>query len=212
MVDKKPQRIALFSPRTFRKLFVVSHWVIPIVAVFFIFAHIYWRWELSWELMALIGTALLPFLLPLLVVYVGKIGAIEMRDDIFNSDVAEGFHIDESRPPPPVPQQGASNRIPTGPHFEALTSEEKKMLRTLWRVQGEYIKQGNNLRWGFKVGEGLPDYREFVRGFSTLKERSLVDENDQGLVYLTDVGMRYCHLNSDLIEKGGDAWTQFGPG
>ena len=55
--------------------------------------------------------------------------------------------------PAPLVQQQAPKRIPPGPHFEALTSEEKKMLRTLWRVQSEYISQGKQGLWGFMVRE-----------------------------------------------------------
>jgi hypothetical protein len=85
------------------------------------------------------------------------------------------------------------------------------MLRTLWRVQSEYISQGKRELWGFKVGESSADYREFVRGFSALKERGLVKEDARGLVFLTNTGVKYCQLNSDLIEMEGDAWTQFVP-
>lgn len=208
----KKKRIIPISPGTFRGLFLWSHWVIPSVAVFFIFAHFFWCWKLSWELVALIGTALLPFLLPLFFVYVGKIGAIEMRDDIFHSDSEGELPAQAVAPEPTAPAQlQTPRRIPPGPHFEALTSEEKKMLRTLWRVQSEYISQGKRELWGFMVREGSPDYREFVRGFNSLRERGIVQQDDRGLVALTNIGIEYCQLNSDLIEKGGDAWTQFVP-
>ncbi|HEY3931067.1 MAG TPA: hypothetical protein VGM58_01715 [Verrucomicrobiae bacterium] len=211
MAGKKKQSIPL-SPKAFRGLFLWSHWVVPLVAAFVIFAHIFWCLELSWQLIVLIGVVLLPFLLPLLFIYVGKIGTIEMRDDIFQPETE-----DKTLPPETTTQQpGASTlqepeptRIPTGPHFMALTGEERKMLRTLWRVQSQYISQGKRELWGFKVGESSPDYREFVRGFSTLNERGLVNQDARGLAFLTNVGIKYCQLNSDLIEKEGDAWTQF---
>jgi hypothetical protein len=211
MVGTNRQSIPL-SPKAFRRLFLWSHWIVPLVAVFVIFAHVFWCLELSWELIVLIGAALIPFLLPLLFVYVGKIGVIEMREDIFHPEIE-----DQALPPvvsapqlaAPATQEQVSSRIPSGPHFLALTPEEQKMLRTLWRVQSEYISQGKRELWGFKVGESSPDYREFVRGFSTLAERGLVNQDSRGLAFLTNTGVKYCQLNSDLIEKGGDTWTQF---
>jgi hypothetical protein len=103
VTGKKKQSIPL-SPKAFRRLFLWSHWVVPSVAVFVIFAHVFWCLELSWELIVLIGAALMPFLLPLLFVYVGKIGAIEMRDDIFDPE------IEDEALPPEAPLNNSPNR------------------------------------------------------------------------------------------------------
>lgn len=106
------------SPKAFRYLFIFSHWLIPLVGAFFIFGHFYWAWNLSWELMALIGFSILPFLLPLLFVYVGKIGNIEMRGDIFGYDESGPTTADNNaNQPASLPPV---KPLLAGPHFAAL--------------------------------------------------------------------------------------------
>jgi hypothetical protein len=75
-----------------------------------------------------------------------------------------------------------------------------------------YISEGKKELWGFKVGNMSPDYRQFVRGLGSLTQRGFVFQGKDGLVFLTPKrGIQYCQLNSDLLDKGGDAWTQFAP-
>jgi len=229
--EKKRRRIPI-SPAWVRFLFRAGHIVIPVVGTVFIYGHIVWHWILSWELIALVAMILVPFALPLLGFYVGKIGAIEMTDrDIFEDFESRDELVTAINEIPPEPPTGAisavppppppppptsqtphfTERLPLDPHFNALASEEQKVMRTLWKFQSDYIKQGKSELWGFVVNSGSPDYRPFVRGVSSLMQRGLVKQDPRGLVFLTDHGLGYCDRNSDLIEQEGEAWTQFAP-
>jgi hypothetical protein len=95
------------------------------------------------------------------------------------------------------------------PHFNALVPEEQKMMRTLWKYQRDYIRQGKSELWGFAVGSSSPEYGKFARGFSSLAQRGLVHQDKKGLVYLSLKGLGYAQRNDDLLSEDGDVWTQF---
>lgn len=220
MSDAKRRAVAIPPHAWFRFFFFASHLVVPLTAVVVIIANVFCEVTLSWELISLVAVALLPFLLPLLGVYVWKIGGVELNE-VATSGVVPST-VDQAPPPPPlnppVPPPAAHVApvpnpapIPTFASWEALTSEEKKMMRTLWRFQSEYFRNGQPGLWGFTIGEGSPDYRGFVRGFSSLAQRGLVLQDPRALVFLTKMGIEFCRMNSDIIEKDGDAWTQFAP-
>lgn len=107
-------------------------------------------------------------------------------------------------------------RKPTGPLMvfpdpNALTKEERKMLKTLWLYQRTYLLNKENKLWGFTISEAAPDYPEFMLGYSNLSQRGFVSQGDKGLVFLTDVGINYCRLYENRISEAGDAWTKFAP-
>lgn len=214
----------------FRWFFVAAHIVVPAIVGWIAVAHVWWCLRLSWEFIALITAGLLPFLLPLIGVYVGKMYGLEMNnisgvvrtDDVSSTrgpasqstptPGATSPHTlpraDVSPGPSPV-QQGGPIRV--FPNLRALTPDELKILRTLWKFQSEYIRNGQPGLWGFSVGPGAADYQQFVRGFSDLAQRGLVLQDPRGLVFLTQAGVDYCRSYTEELLAGGDAWTKFAP-
>jgi hypothetical protein len=219
------------SANALATVFRAANWGIPIYTLVFISGHLFFHWRLSWELMTLIILGLLPLALPLLGFYIGKIGSIETNHSLFDSedfedsgtvslDSAPSPSVPATVPPgPPTPSASGVTETtaptPSGPepNFDALTSEEQKMLRTLWKFQSEYLRQDKDALWGFVIGSGSPDYRQFVRAVHSLMQRGFVkQQRGSGMVFLTERGILYCNLNADLIEKEGDAWTTFSSG
>ena len=201
----------------FRFWFVAAHFVIPAAAVWLGFKHLFCCVEISWEVLVLFGVALLPFLLPLLCVYIVKAGTFETADPTGKSEFAPTPpeapepHAEAQPPQPPPIQLEAAPAPPTLPEIGALLSEELKVVRTLWKYQHDYEVNRTQGKWGFTVGEGAADYRDFVRGFSYLARRALVLQNPNGLVFLTDWGIEFCRKNSIALLAAGPAWTNFQP-
>jgi hypothetical protein len=221
MSEKKQRRRLPMSPDEVRSVFRAGHVILPLVGFVFIVGHLACDWKLSWELLVLLSVVLLPFILPLLGFYVGKIGALEINREIYRSDEFESVAIinEDSAPqpavipttaPPPVIQLQAEQNHPD-PNFYALTNDEQKVMRTLWKHQREYHKEGKASLWGFVIGSGSPDYRSFVRGVHSLMQRKLVKQDARGLAFLTHYGLGYADQNADLLEQVGDTWTEFEP-
>ncbi|MBI3884532.1 MAG: hypothetical protein HY302_02200 [Opitutae bacterium] len=228
--EKKRRRIPI-SPGLVRFLFRASHIVIPLVGVLFVVGHLAFHWILTWELLVLIAATLVPFVLPLLGFYVGKIGVVEMTDRGIFEDVeaecagitainetpqdpiVEGDLIPALVPPLAAPardQPHLGTRLSLDPDFNSLTRDEQKVIRTHWKHQREYL-QGKLGIWGFVVAAGSPDDRSFFRGSSSLIRRGLVKRDARGLVFLTDYGIGFGDRNSDLLDQGGNVWTRFAP-
>jgi hypothetical protein len=219
MSEVKRRAVAVPEEGIFKLLFYLAHFVVPLTTLAFLFLHIYCGIDLTWQILILAGVGLLPFLLPLFCVYVGKIWEIELNDMATQGVVASGTFP----PDPPGALSGKapntttpsptveSSTTPLGPDPNALTSAEKKMLRTLWKHQSRYISEGQPGLWGFSIRPVAPDYPEFVRGFNTLFERGIVMQNEQGLVFLTRAGIGYCQIFASAIDLEGEAWKQFVP-
>ncbi|MBI5769161.1 MAG: hypothetical protein HZA93_15315 [Verrucomicrobia bacterium] len=223
--ETKKRRGLPMSTDEVRTLFRASHLVLPAAGLAVIVGHLACGWKLSWEFLVVLGVVLLPFVLPLLGFYVGKIGVIEMANrEIFENYESELVTaINEAPPaqpvvppPQPPPQSNApASRLPDpiapDPSFHALTGDEQKVMRTLWKHQHDYIKAGNTALWGFVIGSRSPDYRSFVRGVHSLMQRKLVQQDSRGLVFLTSYGIGYADRNADLLDQDGDSWTKFEP-
>jgi len=229
MSGEKHRVVGFPDKGIFRNLFIAAQFMIPLTAGGLILASVLCVIDLSWQLLALTGIGLLPFLLPLVCVYVGKIWEIELNAmsrqgiipeaEMDAADCGTQAPTVSMSPTPtptpsstPAPSNSLPSAIPSGPDPNALTMFEKKMLRTLWKHQSRYVAEQKPTVWGFAVGPNRPDYPEFARGFNTLFERGLVRQNERGLVYLTKAGIEYCRIFSNAIDMDGDAWTQFAPG
>jgi len=228
MSDRAPRVISVPTEPIFRWLFYSAHIAIPLVAVWLLMAHFWFCVELSWQLLAVVAVALLPVLLPLVCVYVGKAFGIELNDWPRSSVVPPPSPLEApvGKAAPPKAQDllvGAAAVAPETvvepkptpmhqwPHPNALALEEKKVIRTLWKEQKRYIAEGRAEYWGFAVRSGSPDFGEFVRGFSSLAQRGLVMQWPWGIIFLTQTGIEYCKLNEPLLDMMGDAWTRFVP-
>lgn len=197
-------------------LFVWSVWLVPALSLVAIIAHVVFCVALSWELLTLVGLAMLPFILSLLNVFVGKAGPLEMKGNpAGKSDPAK---VPKALPSPtnpslhsaPTSPQTSAEQIPdAGPSWESLTPGEKKLLRTLWINMDAPMRESRSAPWGFRVPPTALDWKDFVRTFSTLNERGLVKQDVQGLAYLSDSGIRYCKMNYQ--DDGGDAFHGFVP-
>ena len=134
--------------------------------------------------------------------------------DFTQEETAEEKEPEAAAAAEAVPAQTAPKRtgpVMSFPDPNALTKEERKMLKALWPHQRDYLARNENKLWGFTISEAAPDYPEFVLGYSNLSQRGLVSQGDNGLVFLTDVGINYCKLYKERILGPGDAWTKFSP-
>ncbi|MAS92065.1 MAG: hypothetical protein CMO55_02620 [Verrucomicrobiales bacterium] len=93
--------------------------------------------------------------------------------------------------------------------FEGLGRDAKKVLRTLWKYQTEMFPD-YSARWGFGVGIGAPDYRNFQLGVDELRKFELASVDQKGFCYLTQRGIQFCEGNRDAIEVGGETYDDFG--
>ena len=189
--------------------------------------------ELTWPLLVVIGVGLAPFAFPLLCVYIGKLGGLEPntfgregtkpRPEVPPDAPAPPWEPVQARPVGPGQAGEAGERaggsapgfpnapISLVPDPNALTREEKKMLRTLWKQQKLYLDKGEALLWGFTVGPAATDYPEFVLAYGNLAQRGFVNMDPRNLVFLSDPGINYCRLFADRIGMDGEAWTKFAP-
>jgi hypothetical protein len=231
--ENKRRIVAIPEEPFFKCLFYFGQFAIVCAGVALALGNIFLCVELTWPLLVVVAVALLPFLLPVVCVYVGRVFGIEFNELPRAGDVQppqSGLPPAPPVPPPAAPeveeqpiqaqselstaaaaQRGAELLAIAGqPHPNALAREEKKVLRTLWLEQSRYIAEGKNAYWGFVIGPGAPDFGEFVRGFGSLTQRGLTRvDADRGLIFLTDPGIAYCKRNADIIDMKGEAWTQF---
>lgn len=199
-----------------RFFFFAAHFVVPLAVLLLLFFYVVanrhcHHFELSWPLLLVIGVGLLPFLLPLVGAYVGKIGPVEMRDGTPTQKTIPRTAAKGSEP------GAAAANLPgveppaladPGPNFDALTDDEKSVLKTLWVHQPQHTAGGGAGWWSFNVPSESPTYRNFVRGAGTLTERKLVGI-DKGMVHLNDKGLAYCQANDDRLAAVKSYWTLF---
>src|ERR1035438_1356240 len=133
-----------------RRYLYFCHIAVPVV--FFGAAALHYRDRLflRWEFVVLIVIASLPFLLPLLALYIRGVG----KDGVFFNNVFSG---------PVFPPSGAgAQSFTTAPVETAAqpsadktlsdyTRAARKVLRTLWKFQREHFKDDFSKRWGFGV-------------------------------------------------------------
>lgn len=205
-----------------RFFFYAAHFVIPLTALALIVVYIAGNlgchcFTLSWELLVVVAVALLPFLLPLAAAYIGKIGPVEMNDGLPRQrTLPRTLAVAEEPPAAPVghavgaPAAGDPLLADPGPGFDALTDDEKCVLKTLWVHQPKHSAGGGAGWWSFNVPADSPTYKNFVRGAGTLTERKLVGI-DKGMVHLNDKGLAYCNLNDDKLAVVKSYWTVFRP-
>ena len=68
---------------------------------------------------------------------------------------------------------------------------ELKILNTLWTKQVNFDPAYSKL-WTFRVNYGVPEFNEFRVASNKLIGEGLVAETDQGQLYLTPNGYKYC--------------------
>lgn len=83
--------------------------------------------------------------------------------------------------------------------FEKLSPSEKKILRTLWPNQKAY-RGPPELRWGFTISPQSSEFLDFMVGLDALIPKGMVGIGaKRGLVYLTDVGLKFCDDHKEKI-------------
>lgn len=209
----KRRRIDPALLKWMRFFFYAAHFVVPLAALALIGGYIVGnlgchRFDLSWQLLVVVAVALLPFLLPLAVAYVGKVGPVEMNDGFPQEQII--LRATAPGEQAAVPAGEAALAAHHGPNFDALTEDEKSVLKTLWTYQLKHTAGGGAGWWGFSVPPDSPTYKNFVRGSESLSERKLIGIN-KGLVFLNDKGLAYCNLNEEKLVQIKSYWTIFKP-
>lgn len=226
--DDRRRIIAIPEERFFKALFYLGHVIIPTVGVILVLESARGCLELSWPLLTVFAVVLLPVLLPLFAVYVGKVFGIEFNElprfAVLPAPPTEGPSETEPINPEPGPTLESSSpaTVPYSqsppllvrewPLPEALAPEERKVLRTLWKRQSEFLKEGKKELWGFVVGVNSTDYEQFLRGSTSLAQRRLIGIGAKGIVFLTTAGIGYCTAYASSLSGYGEAWDHFAPG
>lgn len=163
---------------------------------------------LHWEGVVLLAIAALPFLLPLLALYVKGVG----KDGVIFNSVFEGkvtapepsasIAAEKSSPKPAMPNHGT---------LAEYSKSARKVLRTLWKFQRDQFKDNFGQRWAFGVHPVSMDYPQFQMGSSELLWDHLVASDARGMVFLTDLGVEFCRSNQAELANDGDIWDKFGP-
>lgn len=199
--------------------FVAAHFVIPFVGLSLLQLALTYHVELSWQILVVYGVSVLPFALPLITAYVGKLGPVTMKtlgpwwavipgapDKTLLSPATENVL--------PVPQQqpavAPDHAQAAGPNFDALTADEKRVLKTLWTYQLQHTAGNGDGWWGFQVPESSADYPSYLRGAGSLSERKLVSLAG-GMVFLNEFGLRYCKQNIEKLRPVENYWKHFSP-
>jgi len=211
----------------FKSMFYLGQCVVLVVGTVLAIGTISLRITLTWPLLAVVAVTLLPFLLPMFVVYVGEVAGIKFnelpRSTTAGEEQLQGQIISTPIAAPATERPGMQGEpssvdaprslpIPKWPHPNALAPEEKKVLRTLWNRQRRFIAQGRKEYFGFTIGSDAIGYGEFVRGYGSLMQRRLVQQAAGGMVFLTKSGIEYCSTNDALLDMSGDAWDRFESG
>jgi hypothetical protein len=133
-----------------RFFFYAAHFVVPLAAVALIGDCECHHFDLSWPFLLVVGVALLPFLLPLVTAYIGKIGPVEMKDGLPQERTIPRT-VEAPAAPPVAAVVGAPPVIDPGPNFDALTDDEKSVLKTLWVYQVQHTAGRGAGWWSFSV-------------------------------------------------------------
>lgn len=197
-----------------RFFFYAAHFVVPLAAFALIAVYLAGycechHFDLSWPFLFVVGVALLPFLLPLVGAYIGKIGPVELKDGLPQERTIPRT-VEAPAAPPVAAMAGAATVIDLGPNFDALTDDEKSVLKTLWVYQVQHTAGRGAGWWSFSVPTESPTYKNYLRGVGTLSERKLVGI-DNGMVHLNDKGLAYCDLNDAGLAAVKSYWTVFRP-
>jgi hypothetical protein len=206
---QRDRAIAVPSAQPFKGLFIAAHFVLPGMAIAMIVGRGWFHMRLDWEVVVVAAIALIPFLLPLIAVYVAKGGGFEARDFVPGSSQATTSL--------PVTSDGM-DMIPAVtkyPRFSSLgNSVERDILRTLAHYQQQQLptatSDDNPLRvWGFSMKIEDKDRALFENGLNMLSNSGLVYRDQKGMIFLTRAGLHYCHnpVNRAALVAAGPAWV-----
>jgi len=95
-------------------------------------------------------------------------------------------------------------------NFADFSPEAKKVLATLARYQRNHDATNAN-RWGFAVGPGASDHREFLLGVGFLYSHGLIAIDLRGLVYLNNDGVQFVQNNHAAIDAYPAYYQNFRP-
>jgi hypothetical protein len=92
-------------------------------------------------------------------------------------------------------------------HF---STDERKIVATLWKYQKLHFPSDKSRRWTFTVSQEAPDFPRFSRGLTELARKQLVAIAPNGQVMLTNGGLAFCERNNaDISTNWTDTYDQF---
>lgn len=205
----------MFKTRIGKFYLIICHVVIPAAFGYAAWLHFCDRLFLRWEYVVLIVLATLPFLLPLLSLYIRGVGkdGLLLHDPF--QDRSKAPDVDrvasQSKDAVAKHEPGDAEARKKVERFADLSPKAKKVLRTLWRFQQEQFGENDQRRWGFRISSSAPDFSFFRIGATELLTLGFVGENDRGLVFLSSEGVEFCKRVRGELDGGGDYWQNFGP-
>ena len=186
---------------------IICHFAVPLIFAWGIKMQRCDPLFLQWEVVVLLTGVSLPFLLPLLALYIKGIGK---EGVIFNDVVSKSVSAETVR----GIELTFADKRPTRqalPQISDLGVRARKVLRTLWYFQRQQFGEAQDKRWGFGIHPSAPDYVEFRAGATELLTSGLIAEDRRGLVFLSDSGMEFCKQHENELGDRNDMWTTFGP-
>ena len=85
--------------------------------------------------------------------------------------------------------------------FSAFSLEAKRVLKSLWHFQKKLYGPDNATRWGFTVGSGASNYKDFLSGVGFLIGKNLIVTDLNQMVYLKNEGIDFCNSNDSEINS-----------
>ena len=193
-----------------RNYLIFCHVAVPIVFLSIAKKIVRHPGFLTWQTLVLLAIAGLPFVLPLLAYYVKGIG----KDGVMMNNVFDGTVPAPERKAAAVAAAAATQGVAVGVNARKLGDYSKparKVIRTLWKFQGEQFKDDFSQRWAFGVHPMAMDYPQFRNGVMELRFDGLIQYDGRGMVFLTDEGVAFCRENENGLVGSGDVWDKFGP-
>lgn len=92
-----------------------------------------------------------------------------------------------------------------------FSGDSRAILSTLWHFQKKLFGKDSLQRWGFGIGIGSPQYKQYETGLRELSRDNLVHEDQRGLCYLTNEGVEFCKTHTAILDADGPYYTSFSP-
>ena len=192
-----------------RRYLYFCHFAVPVLFLGAAVLHYYDRLFLRWEFVSLLTIAAIPFLLPLLALYIRGIG----KDGVIFNNVFSGSVFPATLtgvPIVPPSDPAAPPRTLAKKTLSDYSRAARKVLRTLRRFQLDHFKEDTSKRWAFGVHPMAIDYDVFEAGTMELRRDGLIQDDGRGMVFLSDAGIDFCGKNAQGFDGGGDTWEKFG--
>jgi hypothetical protein len=180
--------------------------------------HIFWHVRLSWELVAVMGIMLLPCLLPVLSLFVGRLSVIEMRSFETLISLVDSRPTQNGANPHDTDSGALTGGVAAGKattrgelsnariakKFEEYSRPARFLLKTLWNLQSRHFGEEptETRRVGYLPSSDAPYFGLFDTARLELLRDRLVRHDENGAVLLTDEGLKYCVDRKNQLADG----------